>query len=129
MSRTLFHSVQKLSQQVITESELQGLEGAQEVLNSNPLLKQEPHNRSHRSVSIWLMNISTEGDSPTSLGNLFQCSITVTVKKCCIFLWDFQCSSSGQYPLFYCYTLLRRAWPHPFAAHLPLDIYKHESDP
>lgn len=29
-----------------------------------------------------LLNISTVGDSTTSLGNLSQCSITLTVKKC-----------------------------------------------
>lgn len=71
MSRTLFHSIQKLSQQVITQSELQALEGSQEVLESNPLLKQEPYNRLHRLVSMWVMNIPTEGDSTPSLDNLF----------------------------------------------------------
>jgi len=35
----------------------------------------------------------------------------------------------GHYSLSYHYMPLRRAWPHPFDSHLPLDIYKHLSDP
>ena len=33
------------------------------------------------SGSRWVLNISKEGDSTTSLGNLCQCSVTFTVKK------------------------------------------------
>jgi len=31
---------------------------------------------------IWLLNISKEGDTTVSVDNLFQCSVTLTVKKC-----------------------------------------------
>ena len=63
------------------------------MLESNPLLKQVPYNRSHRQASRRVLNISIEGDS-TTLGNLFQCSITLTIKKFFLTLvWNFQCSS------------------------------------
>jgi len=39
------------------------------------------YSRLHRTLSRWVLNISREGDSTTSLGNLFQCSITLRVKK------------------------------------------------
>lgn len=44
-----------------------------------------------RIVSRWLFNISREeGDPTTSLGNLFQCSVTPTVKKFfLLFRWNF----------------------------------------
>ena len=42
-----------------------------------PLPKQAPFNTSHRRVSMWVLNISIEEDSTTSLGNLFQCSGTL----------------------------------------------------
>ena len=35
----------------------------------------------HRTLSRWILNISREGDSTTSLGSLCQCSITLRVKK------------------------------------------------
>ena len=44
------------------------------------------------------------------------------------FVWIFICSILGHHSLSYCDTPLWRAWPHPFASHLPLDINKHESD-
>ena len=50
-------------------------------LSPTPLLKPVPYNRSHRSASRRVLNISTEGDSTSSLGNLFQCSVTLTKKK------------------------------------------------
>ena len=45
-----------------------------------PLLKQIPYNRSHRWASRWVLNISTEVDSTTFMGNLFHCSIILTRK-------------------------------------------------
>ena len=45
-----------------------------------------PYNRSHRHVSIEVLNIFIEGDCTTSLGKLFQCSVTLTVKKFCMLL-------------------------------------------
>ncbi|NWH55124.1 EGFLA protein, partial [Fregata magnificens] len=35
----------------------------------------------HRTASRRVLNISRQGDSTTSLGSLFQCSVTLTVKK------------------------------------------------
>jgi len=35
----------------------------------------------------------------------------------------------GHYSLSYCCVLLKRTWTHPFALYIPLDIYKHLSDP
>jgi len=38
------------------------------------------------------LNISREGDSTTSLGSLFQCSVTLRVKKFFLmFRWNFLC--------------------------------------
>ena len=39
------------------------------------------YSRLHRTLSRWVLNISREGDSTTSLGSLFQCSVTLRVKK------------------------------------------------
>jgi len=78
-----------------------------------------------RTVSSWLLNISREGGS---LGNLFHCSITLTVKFFCMFVWNFCVQVLGHYSFSYHCALPWRAWPHSFASHLPLDIYKHLSD-
>lgn len=44
----------------------------------------------------WFLNISIEGNSTNSLGNLFQCTVTHTVKKfCLIFRWNFWTSVSA----------------------------------
>lgn len=43
-----------------------------------------------RTMSGHVWNVSKDGDSPTSLGNLCQCSVTLTLKKCFLmFRWDF----------------------------------------
>ena len=48
--------------------------------------------RLHRTLSRRILNISREGDSTTSLGNLFQCSVTHRVKKFFLmFRWNFLC--------------------------------------
>jgi len=39
------------------------------------------YSRLHRTLSRRVLNISKEGDSTTSPGSLFQCSITLRVKK------------------------------------------------
>jgi len=46
-----------------------------------PLLRQG-HLEQAASVCRCLLNISKEGDSTASQGNLCQCSVTFTVKKC-----------------------------------------------
>lgn len=57
-----------------------GWMGPLENIESNPLLKQVPYSRSHRKASRRVLNISREGGSTTSLGSLFQHSITLKVK-------------------------------------------------
>ena len=62
-------------------------------MSPTPLPKQLLCNRSHRQASRQVLNISIGGDSTTSLGNLFQCSITLTVKKFYhVLVWNFLCS-------------------------------------
>ena len=62
-------------------------------LSQTPLLKQVPYNRSHRQASRQALNISIDGDSTFSLGNLFQHSITLIIKKFCTLVRNFLCSS------------------------------------
>lgn len=62
--------------------------------SSTPLLKRVPYSSLYRYASKWVLNISTvQQDSTTSMGNLFQCGITLTVKKLFhingMFLWNF----------------------------------------
>jgi len=46
-----------------------------------PCRSRVTYSRLHRTASRWVLNISREGDSTTSLGSLFQCSITLRGKK------------------------------------------------
>jgi len=58
------------------------------------------YSRLHRNASRWVLNISREGDSTTSLGSLFQCSVTLRVKKFLLmFRWNFLCFSLCPLPL------------------------------
>lgn len=58
------------------------------------MLKQVPYSRLHRKASVWVLNISRGEDSTTSLGILFQSSITPTIKKFFqMLVWNFLCSS------------------------------------
>jgi len=50
-------------------------------MESNPLLKQLPYSRLCRKSSRQVLINSREGNSTASLGSLFQCSVTLTVKK------------------------------------------------
>lgn len=47
----------------------------------------------HRIVSRWFWNVSSEGDSTNSLGNLYQCVATHTAKFFLVFRWNFVCIS------------------------------------
>lgn len=47
--------------------------------------------RSLRTMSSWVLNVSKDGDSASSLGNLCQYLISLTVKKFFLsFRWSFQ---------------------------------------
>jgi len=46
-----------------------------------PCQSRVAYSRLHRNLSRQVLNISREGDSTTSLGSLFQCSVTLRVKK------------------------------------------------
>ena len=55
-----------------------------------PCRSRVTYSRLHRTLSRWVLNISREGDSTTSLGSLFQCSITLRGKKFFLmFRWNF----------------------------------------
>jgi len=64
-----------------------------------PLPKHGHLQQAVRTVSRWVLNISREGDSTIPLGSLFQCSVTLRVKKFCIFSWNFLCFSLCRLPL------------------------------
>ena len=51
-----------------------------------PLLKQVPYSKLPRKASRCVLYITREGDFTTSLGSLFQCSVTHNVKKFCRFV-------------------------------------------
>ena len=65
-----------------------------------PCQSRVTYSRLHRTLSRWVLNISREGDATTSLGNLFQCSITLRGKKFFLmFRWNFLCFSLCPLPL------------------------------
>jgi len=60
----------------------QGLEGTSgDLLVQPPYQSRVIYGRLHSTTSRWVLNISREGESTTPLGNLFQGSITLKVKK------------------------------------------------
>ena len=62
-----------------------------EIVLSHPVAQSRINqSRLLRTMSGWVLSIATEGDFTVSLGNLFQCSITFTVKELvCVFKWNF----------------------------------------
>lgn len=88
-----------------------GWEGPQWFNWSNvPAQAGSPQSAGHRIVSRWFVNILSEGDSTASLGNLFQCMVTSTLKKFFIFRGNF-CALVAAYSLLSCCLAPpRRAW-------------------
>ena len=84
----------QLGSAVLTETQkYRGRKGPLEIIQSNPLLKQVPCSRLHGKASRWVLSISREGAPATSQSSLFQCSVTLTVKKLFLMLrWNFLCS-------------------------------------
>ena len=67
-----------------------------------PLLKSRLHrtlSRLHRTLSRLVLNISREVDCTTSLGRLFQGSVTLRGKFFLMFRWNFLCFSFCPLPL------------------------------
>ncbi|XP_048154063.1 uncharacterized protein LOC125323267 isoform X2 [Corvus hawaiiensis] len=67
--------------------------------------------------------LSSEGDSTTSLGNLFQFSVTSTVKKFFIFRWNFLCLSFCPLPLVLLLGTTDKRLIHLLDTH-PLETWK-----
>jgi len=96
-----------------------------EIPQSNPPLEQVPYSRLHRKASSWVLNISREGDSTSSLGSLFQCSVTLKVKKFFLLLrWNSLYSHLCPLPLVLSLGTVENSLAHLLDIH-PLDIYKH----
>jgi len=84
--------------------------------SASPLLKQVPYHKLHRQASRWVLNTSINGDPTTSLGNLLQSSITLTIKKFfCLFVWNFLCTSWAVAP----FPIATRHQEEPGLIHLP----------
>ena len=106
-----------------------GWKGPQETIESNSLLKQTSHNRLHRLVSArsW---ISPYKDTPPRLWATCSSALSPLPQRtssACLYATS-HVQVLGHCSLSYHYTPPIRAWPHPIASHLPLDIHKHLSD-
>ena len=69
-----------LSLLILHSENCKGWKGFLEISAPTPA-KLVPHSRSHRKASRWVLNVPREGDPTIPLGSLFQCSVTLTVKK------------------------------------------------
>jgi len=102
-----------------------GLKGLLEIIESNPLLKQVPYNRSHRKASGWVSSISREGGTTTS-GQPVPVLCHPQGEE--VFSHVFMELTVFQFvPLTTCHVAghhQKTAWPHPLDS-CPLDVYKH----
>lgn len=77
---------------------LQGWEGTSGKHPVQPPAKAVSYSRLHRKTPRQVLNNSRKGDSPTSLGSLFQCSLTLTGTKR-FTAWNFMCYCLFPLPL------------------------------
>lgn len=80
-------------------------------LIQHPCSSRVPQSTLLRIMSRWFLNISREGDPTTSLSNVFQCSVTYTVRFFLMLGWNSPCSSFCPYtvPHSYCWNY----WEEP----------------
>ena len=84
-----------------------------------PCRSRVTYSRLHSTSSRWVLNISREGDSTTSLGSLGQGSVTLRGKKFfLVFSWNFLCFSLCPLPLVLMLgttekSLAPSSWPPP----------------
>lgn len=87
--------------------------------SSNPtaLSCQVLQSKLHRKVSRQILNIARGGDLASSLGSLFQCSVTLKIVLLFFFSsWSYGTSCvpfSAQCPSFCHWAPFKRAWPYP----------------
>ena len=82
------------------------------------------HSQLPRTMSRQLFNISEDGGSTSSVGNLCRCSVTPAVKECFpIFRWNLLCFTLCPLPLVLSLGTTERAWLHPFRTSVQVFIY------
>ena len=83
-----------------------------------PCRSRVTYSKLQRTLSMRALNISREGDSTTSLGSLFQCSVTLKVESSSSCSAGTSCASvCARCPLSCRWAPLKRAWPHPPDTH------------
>lgn len=93
-------SVKDMRQNCRNTEELRLKEDSKGRLIYPPCSSRFTHSQLPRTLSSQLKNISKDGDSTTSLHNLYQCLVTLLVKKCFLMLRrNLLCFGMGPSPL------------------------------